>query len=544
MPQWRLNSPRMAPEALQPATVRTLPAVRHTLLRAICALFVVATVVLFGAARSYGQRAADGSYDHLLKASALSMADSVAFAQGQWQVDLPYAALDLLAMAPEDRAFYRIAGPDGSILTGYADLPVPPAGLPREAGPAQAQFFDQTYRGESVRFALVPRYIAGGAGSGLVWVQVGQTRLARDALAADIAWRATAAIVALMAGVFCLLWLGVRRALRPLALLEQELLARPASALHPMASPVPQELAQTVRALNGFMQRLAVNLDALRTFIAEAAHQMRTPLAALIAQAQEGLDDDDPAAQRQSLQAVERNALRLRRLLNQLLSDASVTHQGHLQRFEAVDLLVLLQEALHDVVPRAEPRPVVRLWWRSSASQEKVLLSNNELPALVDKKLEAEMIMEASLASHPAAVLQGDALMLREAFKNVVDNALKHGEPERGPVDVTVQGQTDTASGQPQWCVVVEDCGPGVPEAEQVRLFERFARGAGAAPGGAGLGLAIVQRVVQGHGGRLDVGHRAEGGWCVAMALPVNLATGKAPGLAPQPAAMDARGAE
>eukprot|EP01034_Spumella_vulgaris_P044152 gene44152-54879_t len=150
----------MAPEALQPAAVRTLPAVRHTLLRAICALFVVATVVLFGAARSYGQRAADGSYDHLLKASALSMADSVAFAQGQWQVDLPYAALDLLAMAPEDRAFYRIAGPDGSTLTGYADLPAPPAGLPREAGPAQAQFFDQTYRGERVRFAVVPRYIA------------------------------------------------------------------------------------------------------------------------------------------------------------------------------------------------------------------------------------------------------------------------------------------------------------------------------------------------------------------------------------------------
>ncbi len=524
----------MASDALQPATVRTLPAVRHTLLRAICALFVVATVVLFWAARSYGQRAADGSYDHLLKASALSMADSVAFAQGQWQVDLPYAALDLLAMAPDDRAFYRIAGPDGRTLTGYADLPVPPAGLPREAGPAQAQFFDQTYRGEPVRFAVVPRYIAGGAGSGLVWVQVGQTRLARDALAADIAWRATAAIVVLMAGVFCLLWLGVRRALRPLALLEQELLARPASALHPMASPVPQELAQTVRALNGFMQRLAVNLEALRTFIAEAAHQMRTPLAALIAQAQEGLDDDDPAAQRQSLQAVERNALRLRRLLNQLLSDASVTHQGHLQRFEAVDLLVLLQEALHDVVPRAEPRPVVRLWWQPAASVEKILLSNNELPAQVNKALEAEMaVMDA-----PVAMLQGDALMLREAFKNVVDNALKHGQHERGPVDVTVQGQTDPVSGQPLWCVVVEDCGPGVPEAEQARLFERFARGTGAAPGGAGLGLAIVQRVVQGHGGRLEVGHRAEGGWRVAMALPVDLAMG----LAVEPAALKARG--
>src|SRR5574343_282264 len=104
-----------------PSLVRTLPAVRHTLLRAIYALFVLATVVLFFAARSYGQRAADGSYDHLLQASALSMADSVALVQGQWQVDLPYAALDVLAMAREDRAFYRIVGPGGRTITGYDD---------------------------------------------------------------------------------------------------------------------------------------------------------------------------------------------------------------------------------------------------------------------------------------------------------------------------------------------------------------------------------------------------------------------------------------
>lgn len=495
---------------------RALPAVRHTLLRAICALFLLATAVLFFAARSYGQRAADGSYDHLLKASALSMADSVAFAQGQWQVDLPYAALDVLAMAPEDRAFYRITGPDGQTITGYADLPEPAAPLLREVGPAQAIFFDHDFRGELVRFVLVPRYIAGGSGSGRVWVQVGQTRTARDALAADIVWRATAAILALMVGVFCLLWLGVQRALRPLVQLEQELMERPASALHPVSSPVPQELAQVVRALNGFMQRLSINLDALRTFIAEAAHQMRTPLAALIAQAQEGLDDDDPSAQRQSLEAVERNALRLRRLLNQLLSDASVTHQDHLQRFEQVDLLVLMQEALYEVVPRAEPRPVVRLWWQPHAHLHRHLLLNNELLAVGRKALEPNF----SPDFEQAAFVQGDALMLREAFKNVVDNALKHGQPERGPVDVTVSFEMSDVMGQGRWCVAVEDCGPGVPLAEQPRIFERFARGTHAAPGGAGLGLAIVQRVVLGHAGEVQVGFRPQGGWRVAMYVP------------------------
>ncbi len=511
------------------APVRTLPAVRRTLLASIATLFALATVVLFFAARSYGLSAADRSYDHLLRASALSMADSVAFVQGRWQVDLPYAALDLLAMAPEDRAFYRIAGPDGASITGYADLPRPPAALSTaDAEGLQPVFFTGEYRGAPVRFVAVPRAIAGGPGSGRFWVQVGQTRRARDALAVDIVWRATAAIAVLMACVFGLLWLGVDRALRPLAQLQRELLEREASDLRPVASPVPRELAQLVGALNGFMGRLALNLDALRTFIAEAAHQMRTPLAALIAQAQEGLDDDDPRAQRQSLQAVERNALRLRRLLNQLLSDASVSHQGQLQRFAPVDLLALAQEALRDVVPRAEPQPVVRLWLQAGA------LSKDELLAQYPQGLGAQKAMN----SGSPAWVRGDALMLREAIKNLVDNALKHGAPEgrgdgealpRAVVDVSLRTVPDG------WQLQVADRGPGVPEGRQAQLFERFVRGPGAAPGGAGLGLAIVQRVVASHGGRIETGPREEGGgWRIAFTLPA-LAGGAVPSSMPVP---------
>lgn len=488
----------------------SLPSVRRALLSSIGALFLLATVVLFFAARGYGLRAADRSYDHLLRASALSMADSVGFVQGQWQVDLPYAALDLLAMAPQDRAFYRIVGPDGRTITGYDDLPAPP-GLVAGRFPGGAQdgaaFFDLAYRGETVRFSVVPRYIVGGAGSGQVWVQVGQTRLARDALASDIVWRATAGIVVLMLGVFLLLWWGVHRALRPLARLEQELLSRPASDLRPLASPVPQELAQVVRALDGFMGRLSVNLDALRTFIAEAAHQMRTPLAALIAQAQEGLDDDDPQAQRRSLQAVERNATRLRRLLNQLLSDASVAHQGHLQRFGRVDLLALWREALRDVVPRAEPQPVVRLWWCELDDAD---CQKEELLAQYPSALEAKNT--PNFGRHAWA--WGDALMLREAFKNLVDNALRHGRPDLGPVDVRLQAEAEG------WRVAVTDHGPGVPPEQHGRLFERFVRGSGAAAGGAGLGLAIVLRAVQSHDGRIDAANREGGGWSVVLWLP------------------------
>ena len=108
--------------------------IRRTLLIYLGALSLIGAVLLFLAARSYGRSAADRPYDHLLVASALSIADSVALVDGQWQVDLPYAALDLLAMAPEDRVFYRVAGAEGATITGYADLPAPPA-LPRDGRP-------------------------------------------------------------------------------------------------------------------------------------------------------------------------------------------------------------------------------------------------------------------------------------------------------------------------------------------------------------------------------------------------------------------------
>lgn len=154
---------------------------RRTLLLYLGALLAVFAVALLFAARGYGQRAANRSYDHLLVSSALSIADSVALVDGQWQVDLPYAALDLLAMAPEDRVFYRVADSRGNLITGYGDLPAPP----RRPG-TQPQLFDATYSGETVRFVVVGRSFAAASAQGEVQVQVGQTRRAREAVAQDL----------------------------------------------------------------------------------------------------------------------------------------------------------------------------------------------------------------------------------------------------------------------------------------------------------------------------------------------------------------------
>jgi two-component system sensor histidine kinase TctE len=488
----------------------SVPAPRHaaslrsTLLGGLSALLVLAACLLYFAARSYGAQAADRSYDQLLQSSALSMADSVAYVQGQWQVDLPYAALDLLAMAPQDRAFYRIQAPGGQTITGYADLPAAERDATAAARPEAntPYFFDADYRGSRLRFVQVPRYIVAEAGVGSatapVWVQVGQTRLARQALADEIFWRIAAVVGGLLLATFALLTVVVLWALRPLARLQHELAGREAGDLRPLRSAVPRELDPLVVALNDFMARLAVNLEALRTLIAEAAHQMRTPLAALIAQAQDGLDDGQPAQLRRSLQVVERNAMRLRRLLNQLLSDASVAHQGHLRQFEPLDLMRVLHDAARDVLPRAEPQVELQIDWAGAAQ--------SGLP---------------DAAEQQQAWVQGDALMLREAFKNLIDNALKYGRPERGPLRLSLRSSAEGRS----WQLELWDHGPGVPEAYRKRVFERFVRVPAAAaerPEGAGLGLAIVRRVLDSHGGQIQLLPRGDGqpGLCVQVRLP------------------------
>ena len=274
---------------------------RRTLTLYLGALLAVFAVALLFAARDYGQRAANRSYDHLLVSSALSIIDSVALVEAQWQVDLPYASLDLLSMAPEDRVFYRVFDAHNQTVTGYEDLPAPP----REPTD-QPQLFDARYSGETVRFVVVSRRVSSPSTQVEVRVQVGQTRRAREALAQDMVNRSLIAIGVLSLLSLALVAFGVHRAFRPLVKVERELSRREPSDLSPLDARVPREMDQMVAALNRFMGRLSSSNETLRAFMAEAAHQMRTPLAALRAQAQLALDEDDPQEMRRSLQAIER----------------------------------------------------------------------------------------------------------------------------------------------------------------------------------------------------------------------------------------------
>lgn len=428
--------------------------------------------------QAYAARAAGRAYDQLLLASALTIADAVTVEDGSVAVDLPYAALAILGTGRRDRVFYRIAAADGTPVTGYADLG------PRLA-PARTRephYADLAYRGVHVRAVVLGRFLAASPGGGWVMIVVAQTLEERSALAAEILANAFLSVALTVMAAALLIWFGVRQALTPLATIERHIRRREPADLTPIELPAPVEVRQLIAALNHFMQRLQTNLRLMQTFLADAAHQIRTPLATLRAQADLAVEEQDACSMRSYLHKIHRNAALASQVTNQLLSHAMVTHRSQLAAPEPVDLVALLRQVAH----RAE-------------------LGGSGPPLELDLR---------DLSG--SAVVLGDATSLREGFTNLLDNARNYAG-DRLPVQIRVASAPD-ASG---FVVEIADRGPGIPDREKGRVLERFGRGSGGrhVPG-SGLGLAIVKAVAEAHGASLRLIDRPGGGLVVRLRFP------------------------
>ncbi|WP_209879342.1 sensor histidine kinase [Azospirillum soli] len=451
---------------------------RRRLLIGLFAALAVLAAVLYLFVESYARRAADSAFDRLLLASALSIADTVRVQDGRFQVDLPYSAFDILAMARRDRIFYRISAPDGTLITGYDDLPV---GKPR-GDAAAPRFADASYRGMALRVAVLTRFVAQPGLSGRVTIAVAQTREERNALAGDILVNAFLPIaLAVLAGAG-LIWFGVRRALAPLGSLERIIRDRNAHDLSPIAMPPPEEVSQLVQAINQLMGRLKTNLDTMQMFLADAAHQIRTPLASLRLQAELAADEEDPQALRRIALRVHRNAVEASQLTSQLLNHAMVMHRSEVLDREPVDLGALMMQ----VAQRAQ--------------------------AVAGTAIRLEV--DGAVVS---PTIQGDPITLREALTNLVDNAVKYAGPS-GPIDVRLTAGPDGEGLR----VEIADHGPGIPDGEKAAVLERFGRGSSSTGvSGSGLGLAIVRSVAEAHGAALSLLDRPGGGLIVRLDFPV-----------------------
>jgi two-component system sensor histidine kinase TctE len=429
----------------------------------------------------YAEGASDRAYDQLLLASALTIADATQIEEGQATVDLPYASLAILATGRRDRVFYRVAAPDGALVTGYPDL-APALPLARSQEPL---FADVSYRGADARVVRLGRFVAtAGGGSSWITIVVAHTREERAALAADILAHAFLPVVLTVLAATALIWFGVRRALAPLGVIERHLRRREPTDLSPVELPVPSEVRQLLSALNRLMQRLQANLRLMQAFLADAAHQIRTPLATLRAQADLAVEEDDVATLRSYVHKIHRNAALASQVTNQLLSHAMVVHRGQLAARDAVDPVALLRQ----VAQRAEA-------------------GGNGPPIELDlRELEG------------AAVIVGDPVALTEAFANLIDNARKYAG-DQSPVRIGVAAAANTCTLR----IDVADRGPGIPDSEKGRVVERFSRGRnGHGVAGSGLGLAIVKAVADAHGAGFALLDRPGGGLLVRLEFPLS----------------------
>lgn len=437
---------------------------RGRLLRRLALLLALILLVSSLSAYWSARRAADTAYDRTLLASARAIAQGLYTDDGRLKANVPYVALDTFAYDSAGRIYYQVLDLRGELVSGYEDLPAAPPGTPRtDDYPALAHFYDGTYRNQGVRMVSLLQPVSEPLLNGIAEIRVAETLGARERMIRELLVGTLWRMGLLAFSALLLVWLAVSAALRPLELLRRTVAARASDDLRPLAdAELPRELRPLVNALNQFNDRLRGLFERQSQFIADAAHELRTPLAALKARVELGLRAQEPATWRSTLEEAAQNTERLTQLANQLLSLARIESgaraiaEGGAHR---LDLSQLARELGLALAPLAHARGI----------------------ALA---LEAEQ----------PVWLRGEPTLLNELLCNLVDNALAH-TPAGGNVILRV-----LAPG----ILEVQDDGPGIPEDDHERVFERFYRRS-AQGAGSGLGLAIVGEICRAHQARISL---------------------------------------
>lgn len=428
--------------------------------------------VLMAVAWYSARQAADEAYDRLLLGAAFQIADAIAIQEGRAEIELPVSAFELLSLSASDRIFYRVLDPAGSTLTGYEDLDDPFVGTNESETDEQVR--NASYRGEAVRVARVTRTFDDQQLRGEAVVLVAQTVMARRSLAQQLTLRslllvAVMGIIAISGMVF-----AVRRALAPIGRLEATIRQRDPLDLTSIDTPAPRELAPFVAEINNFVERLRSRIELMQQFIANAAHQLRTPIAALNGQVELLSNSHVDPEGRQRLDRIRERAAELARLANQLLSHAMVAHRQRTIAATSFDLVELVRRALDEAVPETERDILV------------------------------------SLYPPPGALrMWGDPVNIAEAVKNIVGNAVRHGAVSEIRVRL---GETNGMA-----TVEVEDDGRGIPPEKWSLAAKRFGLQSSETRG-SGLGLSIAAEVASAHGGGIAFGH-GEIGFVVALSF-------------------------
>ncbi|GAB7521079.1 sensor histidine kinase N-terminal domain-containing protein [Paraburkholderia sp. 2C] len=411
---------------------------------------------------------ANAPFDRALETDAYVLARQIQPVNGIAELKLPDATSDFLRSDNIDRVFYQVLGTRGELVGGERDMP-----LPREDDrpqPGIVEFRDDVLHGNDIRVAYTTVEFPQTQGAQPVLVQVAETLDKRSQLANDIIKGVILPQFVILPLAIVLVWFGLSRGLAPLHALQSHIRARRPDDLSPLeARRAPPEIEPLVTSFNDLLTRLEQNMELQKRFIADAAHQMKTPLAGLRTQAELALRQDVPAEVQRSLQQIATSSEHAARLVTQLLALARAENRMSGQVFTPVEVTDVARHAVRDWVQAA------------LAKQMDLGYEGPDVPVEVE----------------------GNPVMLREMLSNLIDNAIRYTPPGGR---VTVRVREEPPHDGPHWVhLEVEDTGLGIPAAERERVVERFYRILGREGDGSGLGLAIVREIATMHGGTLTI---------------------------------------
>ncbi|CAG1017245.1 two-component system, OmpR family, sensor histidine kinase TctE [Burkholderiaceae bacterium] len=422
-------------------------------------LWLAAAWVTYNVAERYANKAIDAS----LTTATRALSRQVKPIGNGLFIDFPKAAQDIIEADPDDRVYYMVSTPPGQFILGNKQLPPPNIVDPKLEEP---YFYDGRIGDEAgaLQVRVSALYLAyGDDGKQRMLVQIARSRTSREQLAGQILVDTALPLSALIALMSVIVWGGIRTGLAPLWRMRALVEDRAPNDLTPIElDAAPLEVRALAKAINTLLAEVRESVTAQKRFISDAAHQLRTPLAGLKSQTELALNETDDPVLKERLQRVNQSAARSAHLVNQLLTLARAEPESAgLHGKARFDMRKLAADLSAELVPRA-------------------------IAAGVD------LGFEGGSDESPLHVM-GNASLMREALTNLIDNAIRYAG--RGKV-VTVGVQ---AHG-PQVVVTVEDNGPGLPEADRERVFQRFVRATYDGTG-CGLGLSIAKEIATRHGG-------------------------------------------
>jgi two-component system sensor histidine kinase TctE len=419
-------------------------------------LIILSAIVSYWLVSTYSSE----SFDKDLISSADSVVGRLRVKQGKIVVDLPPAAIAILKHDASDKLYYRVIGSDGKRIIGDADLPAPSTTLKVD----EPEVKTARLRGKEIRVAEIQVDVDEPDG-GTVIVQVAETTNVRTLFQQKLLLSiAIPQLLVLTVGLIAV-WYGVTKILTPLRMLQAQIRSRSQSELSAVTSTdVPEEVLPLVDAINQLLSRLREDLKAHKRFIANAAHQLRTPLAGLKTYSSIGSEMSEAEDLKHIVKELDSGIDRASRMVGQMLAlartdagDQTITQKTQL------DLNFVVSDVTSELVERA-----------------------------VMKNL--ELVYESS--QEPAVII-GEQTGLRNLVVNLIENALLY-TPNGGKVKVQVINNGRVT-------LRVQDTGTGIAPEERNKVFERFYRIDGTAGSGSGLGLSIVREVANAHNAEVSI---------------------------------------